>query len=114
MFSYYSRNSDYIKSKLPFRTFNNLNKTFKSVDENLNTIFIEGNDLLNFEMDLTKKFKGKKIISLKNDNNYILTLSGGNSSNIDQTNNTIIYKKDTDTKNIIKNTYKSLSYTMTE
>ena len=114
LFSYYSRNSDYIKSKLPFRTFNNLNKTFKSVDENLNTIFIEGNDLLNFEMDLTKKFKGKKIISLKNDNNYILTLSGGNSSNIDQTNNTIIYKKDTDTKNIIKNTYKSLSYTMTE
>ena len=114
LFSYYSRNSDYIKSKLPFRTFNNLNKTFKSVDENLNTIFIEGNDLLNFEMDLTKKFKGKKIISLKNDNNYILTLSGGNSSNIDQTNNTIIYKKDTDTKNIIKNTYKSLSNTMTE
>ena len=114
LFTYYSRNSDYIKSKLPFRTFNNLNKTFKNVDENLKTIFIEGNDLLDFEMDLTKKFKGKKIISLKNDNNYILTLSGGNSSNIDQTNNTITYKKNTDTKNFLKNSYKSLSYTMTE
>lgn len=114
LLSFYNRNNDYIKTKLPFRTFSNLNKTFKKADENLNTIFVEGNDLLNFEMNLTKKMRGKKIISLKNDNNYISTLSGGNISNIDQTNNTITYKKDTDTKDFIKNSYKSFSYSITE
>ena len=97
-----------------FRDYDRKIVKITNVDENLKTIFIEGNDLLDFEMDLTKKFKGKKIISLKNDNNYILTLSGGNSSNIDQTNNTITYKKNTNTKNFLKNSYKSLSYTMTE
>jgi len=114
LLSFYNKNNDYIKTKLPFRTFSNLNKTFKNADENLNTIFVEGNDLLNFEMNLTKKMRGKKIISLKNDNNYISTLSGGNISNIDQTNNTITYKKDTDTKDFIKNSYKSFSYSITE
>ena len=112
--SLYNKSSDFLKKKLPEKTYYNLKNLFKTVDKNINSIHIEGNDLLNFEQNISKTFKGKKIISLSNDNNYILKISGENNNIIDQSNNTITFKENTNTRNYLKTSFKSFLGSMSD
>ena len=99
----YSNNS-YIKSKLPYKTLSHLNEIFDRNNE-LNSLYIEGKDLLKTEIVNSKNLKGRKFINLPISpvsNNYVNNINKFVEPNFNENNNEIILKNE-DLKEIIKN-----------
>ena len=99
----YSNNS-YIKSKLPYKTLSHLNEIFDRNNE-LNSLYIEGKDLLKTEIVNSKNLKGRKFINLPISpvsNNYVNNINKFVEPNFNENNNEIILKNE-DVKEIIKN-----------
>jgi hypothetical protein len=99
-------NNSYIKSKLPYKTLSHLNEILDR-NNDLNSLYIEGKDLLKTEIKNSKYLKGKKFINLpttqisNNFMNNINKMRDINSYSCD-TDNEIISKNE-DIQDIIKN-----------
>ena len=53
----------YLKNSITSKYFNNLEKEADNVNNNFGSLFVEGKNLLQFENNLAKKLKGRKIIN---------------------------------------------------
>ena len=98
---FYQRNQ-YLKGKIPHKTFYTLNKDLNNTNRQVSQIYVKGKKLLDFEIENSKYLKGRKIIL----NNNPFGIGNSFISNInyliDKNMKNEIYKKNIDYKSIKK------------
>ena len=98
---FYQRNQ-YLKGKIPHKTFYTLNKDLNNTNRHVSQIYVKGKKLLDFEIENSKYLKGRKIIL----NNNPFGIGNSFISNInyliDKNMKNEIYKKNIDYKSIKK------------
>ena len=99
--TFYQRNQ-YLKGKIPHKTFYTLNKDLNNTNSQFSQICVKGKKLLDFEIENSKYLKGRKIIL----NNNPFGIGNSFISNInyliDKNMKNEIYKKNIDYKSIKK------------
>ena len=61
--SNFTEKNNYMKKIIPKKYFRDFNNDLNNTNKNYESLIVEGVDLLNFENDLFKKLKGRKIIN---------------------------------------------------